>query len=286
MKSDGESKILLLYNSFSGKGKGKEMAQDLKQMLISNAIDFEAFENEWPIDMEGFKEVWIIGGDGTLNYFLNHYKEIKIPIAIFPGGTGNDFHWKFYGNIEFNVHMEKILNGKIRKVDLGICNGERFVNTIGLGFDGEVLKEMKTVRYIGGHLGYLLIVIKKIFTYKEKTYTVELNGSEFETKSLLFLVSNSSRTGGGFMVSPLAEIDDGLLNVVYSKSLSLMQRLMLLPKVEKGKHLGDKNISHVLCKEISIRCEEEIYYQLDGELRKGKEFEVFVVKAALEVKGY
>lgn len=286
MKSISQSKMLLLCNSFSGKGKGKVMAQDLKQMLVSKAIDFEDFENEWPITLEGFREVWVIGGDGTLNYFLNLYKEIEIPVAIFPGGTGNDFHWKFYGNIEFDAQMEKILKGKTKKVDLGICNGERFVNTIGLGFDGEVLKEMKTVRYIGGHLGYLLIVIKKIFSYKEKTYTVELNGSQFETKSLLFLVSNSSRTGGGFMVSPLAEIDDGLLNVVYSKSLTLLQRLLLLPKVEKGKHLRDKNISHTLCKEISIRCEEEIYYQLDGELRKGKEFEVVVMKAGLEVKGY
>lgn len=285
MKSYGESKILLLYNSFSGKGKGKNIVRDLKQILDGKAIDFEAFENDWPISLNGFREVWVIGGDGTLNYFLNHYKEIKIPIAIFPGGTGNDFHWKFYGNINFHAQVEKVLKGEIRRVDLGICNGERFINTIGLGFDGEVLKEVKTARYIGGHTGYLLIVIKKIFSYKEKTYVVELNGSSFESKSLLFLVSNSSRTGGGFMVSPLAEIDDGLLNVVYSKSLTLLQRLMLLPKVEKGKHLDDKNISHDLCKEIHIKCEDEIYYQLDGELRKSKDFEVFVVKAGLEVKG-
>lgn len=277
--------IGILYNSFSGNGRGRHVYTLIEKYLTLHSITYTSFENEWPESIEDFKEVWLIGGDGTLNYFINKYKELNRPIALFPGGTGNDFHWKFYGKISFKDQIEKVLKGKVRKVDLGICNGERFINTIGLGFDGEVLKEVKTARYIGGHLGYLLIVIKKIFSYNEKTYTVKLNGSQFETKSLLFLVSNSSRTGGGFLVSPSAEIDDGLLNVVYSKSLSLLQRLLLLPKVEKGKHLVDKNISHVLCKEINIKCEEEIYYQLDGELRKGKEFEVFVVKEALEVKG-
>jgi diacylglycerol kinase (ATP) len=31
-------------------------------------------------------EAWIVGGDGTLNYFINLYKEIAVPLVIFKGG--------------------------------------------------------------------------------------------------------------------------------------------------------------------------------------------------------
>ena len=279
-----KSKILVLHNSFSGKGKGKKMANTIGKVLSIKNLEFANFENEWPSNLDIYSEVWLIGGDGTLNYFLNKYHEINTPIALFPGGTGNDFHWKLYGNITTENQIEKVLIGNSKKVDIGICNGERFINTIGLGFDGEVLKEMKTVRFFGGHMGYLLIVVKKIFSYSEKMYDVALNGNQFKIKCLLFLVSNSSRTGGGFMVSPEAKIDDGLLNVIYSNPLSILKRLILLSKVEHGKHLNDKNISHFLCNEINITCYEEIFYQLDGELRKGKQFEVKILKSYLKFK--
>ena len=52
----------------------------------------------------------------------------------------------------------------ITSIDVARCNNEYFVNMIGLrAFDGEVLRKMKTVRLIGGHLGYLLVVIRLIF---------------------------------------------------------------------------------------------------------------------------
>ena len=44
---------------------------------------------------DGFTEVWIIGGDGTINWFINQYSEIQLPLALFGGGAGNDFHWMF-----------------------------------------------------------------------------------------------------------------------------------------------------------------------------------------------
>src|SRR4028118_158014 len=62
-------------------------------------ILFTAFIKEWPVEINLYKEVWLIGGDGTVNYFLNFYKDIEIPIVIFKGGTGNDFATKLYGNI-------------------------------------------------------------------------------------------------------------------------------------------------------------------------------------------
>lgn len=279
---DNQRCILVLYNTYSGNGRGCKLSEKAIDFLNINRLTFNAHQNDWPENLVGFSEVWLFGGDGTLNYFLNKYDSINIPLALFPGGTGNDFHWKLYGNLSVEDQLIKVLNNNIIKTDLGICNGERFINMVGLGFDGAVLKDVKTARFVGGHLGYLLLVIKNIFTFKEKQYDVELNGRRFTINSLLFLVTNSSRTGGGFMVSPHAKIDDGLLDVIYCEALNIFQRLFLLPKVEKGKHINDKKIKTALSSEVCINCIEKIYYQLDGELRSANSFNISIQSRKLQ----
>ena len=61
-------------------------------------VDFalSVFDEKWPDSLADFEEVWVMGGDGTFNYFVNRYPDCSIPIALFKGGTGNDFYWKLY----------------------------------------------------------------------------------------------------------------------------------------------------------------------------------------------
>lgn len=277
------SNIMLLSNSFSGNGKGRKYANTIMHTLSNVIVNVVHYNDDWPQDLNSYDYVWIVGGDGTLNYFLNRYPLCSIPITIFAGGTGNDFHWKLYGKMKLENQISQMLNCNTRSVDIGKCNDEYFINTVGLGFDGEVLKDMKKVRKIGGHLGYLFIVIKNIFSYVEKKYTIEIDKNEsIVIESLLCIISNSSRTGGGFMVSPLADIEDGLLNIVYSEKLSILQRIKLLLKVEKGNHLDDKNIKHHTLQKIKITCDEDVYYQLDGDLRKANTFDIGIIEKGIK----
>ena len=58
--------------------------------------DLTLFSNDWPKNFSDFDQVWVMGGDGTFNYFVNKYPSVEIPIALFKGGTGNDFYWKLW----------------------------------------------------------------------------------------------------------------------------------------------------------------------------------------------
>jgi diacylglycerol kinase family enzyme len=33
----------------------------------------QLFDLQWPADLQNFDEVWVMGGDGTFNYFVNKY---------------------------------------------------------------------------------------------------------------------------------------------------------------------------------------------------------------------
>lgn len=269
--------IGIFVNPRAGKGKALRIATLIEEKLLAKQITFSIFKENWPSNFNGFTEAWVVGGDGTLNYFLNLYRDIAIPLAIFKGGTGNDFAWKLYGDITAEQQIKTVLTAVPKKTDAAICNKKIFVNSVGIGFDGEVLKSMGAIRWIGGHAGYLLVVIKKIFGFREFTFAITCAEINTEEKYLLANIANSSRTGGGFMISPRAIINDGKLNLLLCKKLSIIKRLRYLPIIEKGKHLQLPFITHLLTQKVLIKTNTESYAQLDGELIQAKEYAIEIL---------
>ena len=258
--------IIILVNSKSGGGKGLKLLQKMEAALQNRQINYVVFIDNWIDDIDNYSAVWVVGGDGTLNYFINKYRNISIPIALFKGGTGNDFAWKLYGDIDLDEQLKIVLNSKGKYVDAGICNDRLFLNGVGIGFDGEILKNMQSIRWLGGHFGYLIIVIAKIFSFKEYDFTITIDDEKVDEKLFLMSVFNSSRTGGGFHIAPKAMISDGLLDIIKCKPLSLFKRLKNLPVIEKGKHLNLPFINYTQNNKLLVECNQELPAQIDGEL--------------------
>ena len=77
-----------LYNSLSNNGIKPEVGSGV-ELIDAIGIDYpEYLSNLQPED-----EVVLVGGDGTLNYFVNAVKgmDIKNNIYLYGCGTGNDF---------------------------------------------------------------------------------------------------------------------------------------------------------------------------------------------------
>ncbi len=273
--------IILLYNSYSRQGKGINTTIAIKKILESKNLNYKEYKDTWPEKFDADDQLWLIGGDGTINYFVNKYGLIKNDIAFFAGGTGNDFHWQLYGKTSIETQVDKVLTSSSSPVDIGRCNDKYFVNMIGLGFDGAVLKGIDRVKWLGGHLAYLVAVVQNIFTYKESPLTIKTPTASIEKSTLLCIISNASRTGGGFMVSPNAKINDGQLNWISCSPMSIIERLLFLPEVEKGNHLANKKVEEQLITQMTITASEKVFYQLDGELMSDKVFIIEVVKSAL-----
>src|SRR5687767_3317389 len=129
--------IAILCNPLAGAGKAIGIAQKIKESLEKKNIPFLLFTENWPPDFSGFTDVWISGGDGTLNYFINQYPTLKLPLVIFKGGTGNDVHWLLYGGKSFEEQLQLALTVEPKAIDAGQCNERLFINGAGIGFEGE-----------------------------------------------------------------------------------------------------------------------------------------------------
>ena len=275
--------IAILYNKRAGNGKGREIADEVVSLLTARGIWYELLEDHWPLQYTGFSAVWIIGGDGTLNYFINHAHAPFPPLALFKGGTGNDFATLLYGDISVEEMVSRILVSSPRAVDMGICNGKRFINMAGIGFDGEALKSMQTIRWLGKFLGYYYAVIKTILLFREPEYEIWFDEHPVVRKNLLLVqVANSSTTGGGFKVSPRASINDGKLDLMLCDPLGVFKRFLKLPLIRQGRHMGEPYITHKAVRRVVIKTYTPVPAQLDGEMIIADQFEFGIVEGYLE----
>ncbi|MFZ1703160.1 MAG: diacylglycerol kinase family protein [Saprospiraceae bacterium] len=275
--------IGIMCHELAGNGKGATIGQLALQFLLEKSIQATLFVNTWPATLDDFTEIWVAGGDGTIHQFINHYPNINIPFALLGGGTGNDLKNFLYGKQASVELFEKLLAQNILAIDVGNCNGRLYVNSLGIGFDGDVLQNISSIRMIGGHLGYLLGVVKSIFTYKEKKFILRFNNEEKVAHPVILAISNSMYTGGGFVIAPKSSLQDGLLDLLYTDPLPWWKRLFVLPKVEKGKHLDLPYVYHHHVERVYIISETPVYYQIDGELLEATTFDIFIDSRKLQL---
>jgi YegS/Rv2252/BmrU family lipid kinase len=277
--------IAIVCNSLAGNGYSELLTRQLQELLDSQQIPCTVFMDDWPAQFTGFSDVFILGGDGTLNRFINQYPNISIPLSVFKGGSGNDFGWKLYGNTSFEAQVRRVLSSLPRPVDAGSCNGRLFLNGVGVGFDGEVVRSMGRKKIIAGHLAYLATVIRKIFFYKEKVLELEYNGRKEQDRYFMISVANGSRYGGGFMVAPQAVVDDGWLDLVIIKKIHPLKRCFYLPRVEKGKHIALPFVKVDKVKQITIRASQPVAAHVDGELVEENEFAIELLPGRFLFRG-
>ncbi len=215
--------------------------------------------------------ILISGGDGTLNECVNalckHNK--KIPIAILPLGTANDFAYS--ASIPMNVEgaLDIIEKGKPQYVDVGKVNNSYFINVCNMGLfsgishiiDPELKKKF-------GKLAYYVKGIEELQNYRGMVIDMEVDGQKIHDTYILILVFNGKAAGGFTMLAKDASIQDGEFDVVCIKKSGLHEIPRIFLKVIQGEHLDDNMIDYFTAKEIKIDCKNEpttFVTDVDGE---------------------
>ena len=275
-----QKNIAIVCNKLAGNGRAVTIARRIVNELQNRNISHTLHNEDWPADLNRFSDVWIVGGDGTLNHFFNKYPDIRLPLVVFNGGTGNDVHALLYKNKSFEEQLEIALMATPKFIDAGKCNDRYFLNGVGIGFEGAVARSLTNKKKTKtGKAAFMTAIIQKVFFYSSKKYKAVANEYKMEGQRLLISIMNGHRAGGGFHIAPESAIDDGLLDVVIVDKLNPFRRLRWLPVIEKGSHLGLSFIKHFRTKKIIITSEERMDAHLDGEYYSAKRLEVEMLPA-------
>lgn len=272
-----EMHIALVCNPSRGNEKTLRMAHAIAMVLAQKQIAYSVFSEQWPKAFPGISDIWIVGGDGTLNHFINQYYDVALPLAVFPAGSGNDFHWMLYRNMPLEQQIESMLLTPPQKVDAGICNGRLFLNGVGIGFDGAVVYDLLDKKKLAGKASYLLSILKHIAGFTEKAATVHTPTAVLKKDIFMISVANTIRYGGGFYVAPKAKVDDSLLDVNIIGRIPPLKRVRYLPVMEKGQHLDLPFVSYLQAEGVQIQFDEPVHAHIDGEYLLASHFEIRVL---------
>ena len=161
--------------------------------------------------------------------------------------------------------MDHILNGHTASYDAGQVNDMIFLNGVGVGIEGDVLKSMQAIRFIGGTLGYYLAAIPQLFKFKSYEITFDRGGKTIVKKVFLCMIFNSSRAGGGFHFFPMASIQDGVLDMMLCNPIAVIKRLFYMPLIQKGKHVNYSFLEFSTIQSTKIQCNRVLCASVDGE---------------------
>jgi diacylglycerol kinase (ATP) len=277
MMMNESSHVALVCNPLNGNDKALRVADKVIQILRRKQIPNSVFTQNWPTRWDEFSHVWIFGGDGTANYFINQNPDISLPLSVFKAGSGNDLHWGLYGGMGFEDQVELMVKGNTTLIDAGKVNDKLFLNGLGIGFDGAIVKELHGQKKIPGRAAYLITVLKQIISHREKNFRISFRDQVIEQECFMISVANGRRYGGGFMVAPRAVFTDGALDLSIAGKVPPLKRMKYIPVIEKGEHLDLPFINYSHVESVIIESASIVPAHYDGELVEASRFEVTVL---------
>lgn len=266
----------VLYNPKAGGGNAEEDALCLQVFLHGELeyIDMTQINDygELLTHMEKNSYIVIVGGDGTLNRFVNDTEGMDIPqdILYYPSGTGNDLA-KDMGKIPAGqpFSVKEVLKD-LPRVTVGgrTC---RFLNAVGYGLDGYCCEVGDKLRETPGKkVNYSAIAIKGILgSYAPTKATVTVDGVVHTYDKVWIAPTMKGRFyGGGMMAAPGQDrlAPDRHLSVVVLHSAPRLKILSIMPGIFKGTHVTHRDCVDVFeGRNITVEFDTPRPLQIDGE---------------------
>lgn len=255
----------VLYNPKANNGIKPDYLEATEYIEVIG-LDYQEFFN----GLAPEDEVTFVGGDGTLNYFINAVDTDKIKNNVYlkPSGSGNDF----MNDLDKHDGSEVLLNDYIKNLPTVYVNGmeRKFINGIGYGIDGYCCEVADKIRESdsSAKIDYTAIAIKGLlFHFKQRNATVIVDGEEHSFKNVWLAPTMKGRFyGGGMMVAPEQDRKGDALSTVVYQSKSKLKSLIVFPNIFKGTHVSHKEMVSIMTgKEIEVKFDNPCALQIDGE---------------------
>jgi len=271
----------IIYNPIAG--SSKQAQSDIEyvcQCLDKLNISYKLVKSEYAghtielasqLSKDGYRVIGA-GGDGTCNETFHGVKTSNSGglCGFIPMGSGNDIPAAIGIVPDIKRACEIIAEGKSSKSDIGFAKTddgvERYFLGIGSqGFDSEVARRVneKEVK------NYNMMVIKTVFSWKNKEIIVTMDNDIYEGEANLVAVGNGGSYGGGMYICQRARVNDGLFDISVA-SIGKFKLLMQFKRMYTATLLPHPNLSEYRSKKVRIEMknlnDDPYLCQVDGEI--------------------
>lgn len=276
-----ERRAVLISNPNAGRG-GAAVARKVESFgarLGELGIRLEVRDTEGPRDAarlaalvadEGYGEVIVRGGDGTIHEAIQGLVGRDVRLAVWPAGTANVLARQFRLPSEPGAAAEVYARGRTRRMSLGRATeeetGERryFFMMAGVGLDASVVRHVRpALKRRVGEAAFWYAGLGHLAHWSPQAFTVEIDGETYT--ATYAAIGKSPRYGGGLAITPRASLDAPEFEVCLINSRSRMRYLYLLGcAVRGGAAEGTRGVRYLRATRVRASGLAEV--QADGEL--------------------
>ncbi len=299
-------KVKLIVNPNADRGNAWRTAADLRAIVeefggadwTGTVYPTHATELARQAGEQGYELVIAAGGDGTVHEIINGLMQLpgeKRPrLGVVPLGTGNDFAHSIGSAMHPPEALRRVFTGQPARIDMGLLRdghgrSEYFDNTLGIGFDATTTIHSRKLNYLRGFPLYLIAVLQTILlNHDAPRMRIRTDNEDWEEGTLMLVLCNGPREGGGFLVAPEARNDDGILHYASICRVSRLMMLRLVPEVMKGTHGRFRQVRMGHFSKFELESDAPLVIHADGEIYAGfgvdlRQLSVEVIPGAIEV---
>jgi diacylglycerol kinase (ATP) len=285
---------LFIINPKSGDKKNKptilnKIKQTFQDSPITCDFEFTAGPGDATVIAQravakNYLMVIAAGGDGTVNEVARALVNSPVSLGILPLGSGNGLARSFHIPLHVDHAVSLLRNPKFISIDVGVVDGQMFVGVCGVGFDAMIGHKFQEFGP-RGLLPYFIIGIREYFRYRSRQFILHASSQTLTVNPLLITVANTRQYGGGAIIAPSADFQDGLLDVCMIEKISIFKALFVLPLLFTGQIERSKYYTHFVCRSVEIISDDDHgYLHTDGEPRfHKKRIQIGIKHAALRV---
>jgi diacylglycerol kinase (ATP) len=293
--------VLLFINPTAGRGRARQRATRIAEIFDAAAIDYQLRHSTAVGDLEaqvlqavtdGASRIVVAGGDGSIHEAVNGIMRSAqtAQLGVIPCGTGNDFAKACAIPLDWALATEQLVTRlsagtTSRCVDVGRANDRYFANGVGIGFDAKVTRVARQIRWPIGDLVYLLAIFRCMADgIATPQLTISTDDLQWCGPVTLASINNGAWVGGMFHIAPMADNSDRQLELLIAGPVSRLRILSLLPKLIRGTHANEREISHASVQRVSVESVAPLASHLDGEVQPlASHFKIEIVPAALDL---
>ncbi|WP_207434523.1 diacylglycerol/lipid kinase family protein [Sabulibacter ruber] len=232
---------------------------------------------------DGARLVVAVGGDGTVNEVARGLKGTSSALGILPKGSGNGLARHLGIPLILPKALALLNHPTFHRIDSCTINGHPFFCTAGIGFDAMVSSAFaqSTKR---GLSSYVQLVVREFRNFKAQKTTVRIKDRELSSEFFVVAFANASQYGNNAYIAPMADIQDGLMDVCLIRNVGVAEAFQLSYGL-MTKQIATSSLAEFhTCATVHVQCEEPQYFHADGEfMGLAKEFAVQMFPQSLEV---
>lgn len=278
-------KVVFLVNPASAGGTTGKRWPEIAHRAAALGLAGDALISEEPGHLanlaadavrEGASLLVAVGGDGSVNEVVNGMAEGgNAELAVIPRGTGWDFVRTYGIPRDLDTAIDIALNGDVREIDLGLVSYRTwagadgrayFANVASAGISGAIAQRANEAsKALGGKISYYWATLAVFVRWQTGDMRVSVDDEIRGGKMIDVVVANGRYLGGGMMMCPDAEPDDGQLDVLLIGDVTKRDLLFVLPKTYRGRHLPHPRLEILRGQVITVDADEPLPVELDGE---------------------